>query len=37
MQVVRTPDERFEALPDFPFAPHYVEIDDAEGGRLRVH
>ena len=37
MQVVRTPDERFGALPDFPFAPHYVEIDDAEGGRLRVH
>lgn len=37
MQVVRTPDERFEALPDFPFAPHYVEIDDGEGGRLRVH
>ncbi|MEC9225207.1 MAG: haloalkane dehalogenase, partial [Actinomycetota bacterium] len=25
------------ALPDFPFAPHYVEIDDGEGGRLRVH
>lgn len=37
MQVVRTPAERFEALPDFPFAPHYVEIDDGEGGRLRVH
>ena len=37
MQVVRTPDKRFEALPDFPFAPHYVEIDDGEGGRLRVH
>lgn len=37
MHVVRTPDERFEALPDFPFAPHYVEIDDGEGGRLRVH
>ncbi len=37
MQVARTPDERFEALPDFPFAPHYVEIDDGEGGRLRVH
>ena len=37
MQVVRTPDERFEALPDFPFEPHYVEIDDGEGGRLRVH
>lgn len=37
MQVLRTPDERFEALPDFPFEPHYVEIDDGEGGRLRVH
>ena len=37
MQVVRTPAECFEALPDFPFAPHYVEIDDGEGGRLRVH
>ena len=37
MQVVRTPDERFVALPDFPFAPHYVEIDDGEEGRLRVH
>jgi haloalkane dehalogenase len=24
---VRTPDERFRALPDFPFEPHYVEID----------
>lgn len=37
MQVLRTPDERFEALPDFSFEPHYVEIDDGEGGRLRVH
>jgi haloalkane dehalogenase len=37
MQVLRTPDERFEALPDFPFEPHFVEIDDGEGGRLRVH
>ena len=23
----RTPDERFEGLPDFPFAPHYREVD----------
>ena len=37
MQTVRTPDDRFVDLPDFPFAPHYVEIDDGEGGRLRVH
>ena len=25
--VLRTPDERFAALPDFPFAPRYVEVD----------
>jgi haloalkane dehalogenase len=28
----RTPDERFAALPDFAFAPHYVEQDG-----LRMH
>jgi haloalkane dehalogenase len=32
MQVLRTPDERFAALPGYPFAPHYVEVDG-----LRVH
>jgi haloalkane dehalogenase len=37
MQTLRTPDERFTDLPDFPFAPHYVEVDDGEGGTLRVH
>ena len=37
MDVVRTPDEAFADLPDFPFAPHYVEVDDGEGGTLRVH
>ena len=37
MQSLRTPDERFVDLPDFPFAPHYVEVDDGEDGRLRVH
>jgi haloalkane dehalogenase len=30
--LLRTPDARFEALPDYPFAPHYVEIDG-----LRMH
>jgi haloalkane dehalogenase len=25
--VVRPPDERFEGLPDFPFDPHYREVD----------
>lgn len=37
MLTVRTPDERFENLPDYPYAPHYTEIDDLDGGRLRVH
>ena len=32
MAVIRTPDECFDTVPDFPFAPHYVEIKG-----LRVH
>jgi haloalkane dehalogenase len=35
--VLRTADARFETLTDFPFAPHYVEIEDADLGPLRVH
>ena len=37
MQTLRTPDDRFAGLPDFDFAPHYVEVDDGDGGRLRLH
>jgi haloalkane dehalogenase len=37
MEALRTPDERFTALPGFPFAPHYVEVDAGDGDRLRVH
>ncbi len=37
MQTLRTPDERFAGLPGFPFAPHYVQVPDGEGGSLRVH
>ena len=37
MKTLRTPDERFEGLTDFPFDPHYVEVPDGEGGRLRIH
>lgn len=33
MVVLRTPDERFAALPDYPFAPRY----DMVGDGLRVH
>lgn len=37
MQVLRTPDERFADLPDFPYAPNYAEVSDGEGGLLRMH
>ncbi len=37
MKALRTPDERFQNLPGYNFAPHYAEIPDGEGGALRVH
>ena len=37
MRVVRTPDERFTDLVDFSFSPNYLEIDDNDGGSLRMH
>lgn len=36
MQTVRTPDECFRDLPEFPYTPNYSEIDNGDGGRLRV-
>lgn len=37
MKILRTSDHRFEGLPDFAFEPHYAEVDDTEGGKLRIH
>lgn len=37
MKYKRTPDERFENLVDYPFQPNYLEVDDTEGGKLRIH
>jgi len=37
MQVLRTPDERFAGLADWPYAPHYLQIKDADGTDLRLH
>jgi len=41
MRALRTPDDRFEGLPDFPFAPRYVEVPAGDGDpsspRLRMH
>jgi haloalkane dehalogenase len=36
MRVLRTPEERFARLPDFPFAPSYTQIRDRSGAALRV-
>jgi haloalkane dehalogenase len=37
MKVLRTPDSRFADLPDYPFAPHYMTIRDADGTEMRLH
>lgn len=36
MQVLRTADEQFTHLPEFPYAPKYCELPDQDGGALRV-
>ncbi len=37
MKFVRTPDTRFEDLPDYPFAPHYLDVTAHDGTVLRMH
>ena len=37
MEYIRTPDESFQGLEDFPFTPNYVMVDDGDGGQLRMH
>lgn len=37
MKILRTPDERFQGLEDYAFAPHYAEIVDADGTPIRIH
>ena len=34
MNVLRTPDDRFDALPGYPFEPHYADVG---GDGLRMH
>jgi haloalkane dehalogenase len=36
MEILRTPEERFEGLEDWPFAPHHSTIDDPDFGPLRI-
>jgi haloalkane dehalogenase len=37
MTVLRTPDDCFEQIQDFPFEPRYHEIQDQDLGPLRIH
>jgi haloalkane dehalogenase len=39
MDVLRTPDERFDNLPGWTFEPHHVDVDAGDGSetQLRVH
>ena len=37
MKTLRTPDDRFQNLPGYPFAPHYTDVPDGDGGTLRIH
>ena len=37
MKILRTPEEQFENLPDWPYEPHYSEVPDGDGGTLRIH
>ncbi len=36
METLRTPDDRYKGLPDFPYVPHYIEVE-YRGTRLRMH
>lgn len=37
MQALRTPESRFANLPDYPFAPHYVDVAASDGEPVRMH
>jgi haloalkane dehalogenase len=37
MPVLRTPDDRFDHLPGYPFTPNYLTIEDVALGSMRMH
>jgi haloalkane dehalogenase len=38
MELLRTPDDRFENLPDYPFKPNYLKIrDQSDDAEIRMH
>lgn len=36
MEALRTPDDRFRDLPDFPWAPRYLDVPSGDGASLRM-
>ena len=37
MEALRTPEERFENLKDYPFEAHYLNVPAGDGSELRMH
>ena len=37
MQILRTPEDQFAGVKDYPFAPHYTVIKTHDGSDLRIH
>ena len=37
MHVLRTPDEAFASIADYPFLPHYVDVGTGNDGPVRIH
>ena len=37
MHILRTPDDCFAGLPDYPFEPHYTDIAVANDQVMRIH
>ena len=37
MEILRTPDNCFSNLRDYPFEPHYTFVNTHDGSALRIH
>ena len=37
LQFLTTPEHCFEQITDFRYAPHFLQVDDNEGGSLKIH
>jgi haloalkane dehalogenase len=37
MKILRTPEAQFANLPDFPWPPHYMTVQDEDGTDIRIH